>query len=618
MHRILPFLLLTTMLLSQTQPKPSAAAAKTGPTFGQLADEFIREGLALSPSNASQAGYHKHTDSKTGKTIALDGELDDLSPEGVARQRAFYQRWQGRFRRETPLRALNLQDQADWRLVDDQISLNLLEFDRIRNYKYNPTVYVELIGGALFQPLTSEYAPKDVRLRHVIARIGQIPHLLEQAKQNLEDADPIFVKVAVEENTGNLDLIENTVAKEIPADSPLKAEFDRVRPPAVTALKDFSRWLEEDLGKRKPSRTWRLGKELYAQKFKLVMQTAVTPEQLLADAERDLKAVRSEMFRIATPMHAEMFAEHSDHSDLGGREYQNTIISEVLHRISDDHAKRDELIDAVKRDLDRITQFIRDKKIVSLSQRQNLKVIPTPMFLRGIYSVAGFHSAPPLEPQTEAQYWVTPIDPKMPDDKAESKLREYNNWVLQWLTIHEALPGHYIQFEHANNVQPESRRVLRALLGNGPYIEGWAEYIAQVMIEQGFANSDPRYILMMRKLRLRLLANTILDVRMQTMNMSDQEAMDLMTQDAFQTQAEAEGKLQRAKLSSAQLPTYYVGLRDWLRLREKYQAAKGKDFSLLEFHDKVLDQGPLPIAYLEKLVLPASKAPRKKKTASGM
>jgi uncharacterized protein (DUF885 family) len=116
---------------------------------------------------------------------------------------------------------------------------------------------------------------------------------------------------------------------------------------------------------------------------------------------------------------------------------------------------------------------------------------------------------------------------------------------------------------------------------------------------------------------LRLLANTILDVRMQTMNMSDQEAMDLMTQDAFQTQAEAEGKLQRAKLSSAQLPTYYVGLRDWLRLREKYQAAKGKNFSLLEFHDKVLDQGPLPIAYLEKLVLPASKAPRKK-TAPGM
>ena len=617
MRRLLAFLLLATMLMSQSQTKPSASAGKTESNFGRLADQFIREALALSPSNASQAGYHKHSDPKAGKTVELDSELDDMSPAGIDRQRDFYRQWQERFRRETPLRTLNLQDQADWRLVDDQISLNLLEFERIQNYKYNPTVYVELIGTALFQPLTSEYAQKDVRLRHIILRIGKIPRLLEQAKQNLADADPIFVKVAIEENAGNVDLIENTIAKEIPADSPLKAEFDKVRPATVAALKDFSRWLEEDFGKRKPSRTWRLGKELYAQKFKLVMQTAVTPGQVLADAERDLKEVRSEMFRIARPMHAEMFPEHSDHSDLGGREYPNKVIGEVLQRISDDHAKREELIDAVKRDLGRITQFIRDKKIVSLSQRENLKVIPTPLFMRGIYSVAGFHSAPPLEPQTEAQYWVTPIDPNMPDDKAESKLREYNNWVLQWLTIHEALPGHYIQFEHANNLQPESRRVLRALLGNGPYIEGWAEYIAQVMMEQGFANDDPRFRLMMRKIRLRLLANAILDVRMQTMNMTDQEAMDLMTKDAFQTQAEAEGKLQRAKLSSAQLPTYYVGLRDWLRLREKYQAAKGKSFSLMEFHDKVLGQGPLPIAYLEKLILPASKAARRK-AAPGM
>jgi uncharacterized protein (DUF885 family) len=300
-----------------------------------------------------------------------------------------------------------------------------------------------------------------------------------------------------------------------------------------------------------------------------------------------------------------MDADHTDHSDLSTHDRENKIISEVLQTVSDEHTQRVQLLQTVKGDLEGIKQFIRDKKIVSLSDRENLKVIPTPPFMRGIYSVAGFASAPPLEPNAEAQYWVTPIDPSMPDDKAESKLREYNKYALQWLTIHEALPGHYIQAEHANNLQPAGRRVLRNLLGNGACVEGWAEYIAQVMMDEGFLDNNPKFHLVMRKLRLRLLANTILDIRMQTMNMSDAEAMNLMVNECFQTQAEADGKLRRAKLSSTQLPTYYVGKRDWLQLRKDYQAAAGPSFSMIEFHNKVLDQGPLPIMYLRQIVMPA-------------
>src|SRR5277367_4277394 len=169
---------------------------------------------------------------------------------------------------------------------------------------------------------------------------------------------------------------------------------------------------------------------------------------------------------------------------------------------------------SIEADLAGITQFIREKKIVSLTSRDNLKVIPTPPFERGSYSVAGFHSAPPLEPQAEAQYWVTPIDPQMPDAKAESKLREYNDFTLQWLSIHEALPGHYIQFEHLNNIQPERRRLLRSLYANGAYVEGWAEYIAQVMMDEGFLDNDPRFRMVMRKIRLRVISNAILDIKM--------------------------------------------------------------------------------------------------------
>jgi uncharacterized protein (DUF885 family) len=334
------------------------------------------------------------------------------------------------------------------------------------------------------------------------------------------------------------------------------------------------------------------------------MQTDVTPEQMLRTAEDEMRSVRAEMLETALPLHQKMYTEHPDHTDVSGQARENLIISEVLQRISDDHPHRDKLMETVKADLDGIIQFIREKKIVSLSERNNLKVIPTPPFMRGIYSVAGFSSAPPLEPQAEAQYWVTPIDPKTPDEKAESRLREYNSWTLKWLTIHEALPGHYIQFEHANNVQPEFRRVLRSLYGNGPYVEGWAEYIAQVMLDAGFLNNDPRFRMVMRKIRLRVISNTILDIRMQTMDMTDQQAMDLMMKDAFQTQAEADGKLQRAKLSSAQLPTYYVGMRDWLELRKKYEGARGADFSMMEFHDRALALGPLPISSVEKLLVP--------------
>ena len=573
------------------------------PKFLKLAEQYMYESLALSPASASYAGYHKHTDAKTGKVVELDALLDDVSAKAYQEQIAFYKAWQKRFKTGVNPEKLGLQDKADWRLIDDNISLSLLGLEKIHDERYNPTVYVEAIGNALFLPLTQEYAAKEVRVGHVLSRIEQIPRFIEQAKHNLVEADPIYISTAKLENDGNVDLIESMVKEEIPAGSDLMKRYEQVTPKAVAALKSFSEWLENDLGKKKTSRTWRIGKELYAEKFRLVMQTAVTPEQALASAESEMKSTRAEMLEIALPMHKQMYPDHSDHADVAAHERENLIISEVLQKVSDEHTNRDQLLETVKGDLEGIKQFIREKKIVALSDRENLKVIPTPPFMRGIYSVAGFHSAPPLEPNAEAQYWVTPIDPKTPEAQAESKLREYNKYALLWLSIHEALPGHYIQFEHANNLQPDGRRLLRNMFGNGAYVEGWAEYIAQVMMDEGFLDNNPKFHLVMRKLRLRLLGNTILDVRMQTMNMTDQEAMDLMTKECFQTEAEASGKLRRAKLSSTQLPTYYIGKKDWLQLRKDYRAAKGDKFSMIEFHNRVLDEGPLPIMYLRQIVM---------------
>ncbi len=212
-----------------------------------MTDQFVKDSLALSPVSASQAGYHKHLDAKTGKTIDLDAQLDDVGPQGMAAQEKFYSEWRQRFQTETPIESLNAQDAADFRLIDDQIALNLLEFEKIQNYKHNPTVYVELLGNGLFLPLTQEYASKEVRVGDVISRIGQIPRFLDQSKSELTDADPIFISTAIDENEGNINLVDS-VAAEIPAGSPLKAQYDNVAPAAKKALNDFQRLDEERSG----------------------------------------------------------------------------------------------------------------------------------------------------------------------------------------------------------------------------------------------------------------------------------------------------------------------------------------------------------------------------------
>ena len=590
----------------QMIPNRAAASKK----FADLSDQFIKESLVLSPVSASSAGYHKYTDPRTGETIELDGKLDDLSPDGAARQRDFYAKWRDRFRNEAPVESLGPEDAADWQLIDNQVAQQLLEYDEIQSYRHNPTIAVELIGNALFLPLTQDYATKDIRLGHVLSRIRQIPRAINEAELSLVDADPIFISIAIKENEGNVDLIEHSVADQISVDSPLNEEFERDAAPAVAALRDFARWLKDDLAARPTVRTWRLGTYFYDKKFKLVMQTEVKPSDVLADAQRDLAAVRMEMYELALPMHKEMYPNHSDHSNLVAHDQQNTIIGEVLDKIAEEHPKRDQLQSTIQADLEGIAQFIREKKIVTIGTLENLKVIPTPAFMRGVYSVAGFHSAPPLEPKSEAEYWVTPIDPKAPEGKVESKLREYNDYTLQWLSIHEALPGHYVQFEHLNKMRPERRRLLRSLYANGPYVEGWAEYVAQVMTDEGFLHGDPRFRMVINKIRLRDISNAILDISMQTKAMTDEQALDLMTNEAFQTQAEADGKLVRIKLTSTQLPTYYVGVREWLAFRKAYQAAVGKNFNLLAFHDRALDEGPLPVPVVQALLMPPGRKPQ--------
>ena len=245
---------------------------------------------------------------------------------------------------------------------------------------------------------------------------------------------------------------------------------------------------------------------------------------------------------------------------------------------------------------------MRDKNLLTLPTRGNLKVTETPEFIRGIYAVGGFSPAPALEPKLGAFYWVTPIPKTWTKERVESKLREYNRYGMEHLTVHEAMPGHYVQLEYANDVQPRARAVLRAIFGNGPYIEGWAVYTQQMMSEQGYMGDEPGFKLTFYKQLLRVLANTILDIRLQTMNMTEQQALDLMIKDTYQEKEEATAKLQRAQLSSCQLPMYFAGWKGWLEARERVQKKQGAGFSLREFHERALRESAVPLPVLNRLL----------------
>jgi len=542
---------------------------KQMPDFSKLTEDFVYGSLALSPVSATQAGYHEH------QGVKLDEKLDDFSPSGIEAARKFDAGFHDRLA-AIDQQALSAEERADYQIIENAIELSLLDLQQIQSYRHNPTIYVELVGNALFSPFVLEYAPLDTRYRQIIQRLSQAPVLMDQAKMNLTDSPEVWTRVAREENDGNIDLIDKTLRAKAPAN--LKVDFDKAAGPALDSLRSFNSFLKDDLSKR--TSDWRLGKERYSKKFAYTLVAGKTPEEVLFEAEAALKETRQQMTKLAAPR----------------------SIREALDAIAKQHTTPEHFMDEARKGLEVATEFVRQKHLVTFPSRSNLQVIPTPEFMRGTYGVAGFNPAPAFEPQLGAFYWVTPIPSDWPKERIESKLREYNRFGLMQITIHEAMPGHYVQFEVADNLEPKSRRALRNIYGNVPYVEGWALYTQQMMSEEGFMDNSVELRLTFYKQLLRSIANSILDIRLQTMNMTDQQALDLMINDTFQEKEEATAKLQRAQLTSCQLPTYFVGLRGWLDTREEYKKRKGSAFVLSEFHDAALKESAVPLPALGQLL----------------
>jgi uncharacterized protein (DUF885 family) len=595
----LPVLLLLAIATTSCD-KPQQA----GDDFAALANEFVMTTLAFSPGGATQSGLHRYTDKATGKTVELDQMLDDFSPEGMAKQREFYENFRKRLE-ALPQSAMDAQTQADREILENAIAFAFYSMDREQFFKWKPQIYPENLGSALFANISLEYADKNTRAGDLTARLEQVPVFVDRAIANLTESNEVFRRVATESMSGVSDLVKTTGAEFVKG-TPSEARYATALPAATAAFEKFNRFIEDTLSQR-PQRDWRMGRENFAEKFKYYLQVSGTPEQAMKLAEDSLRATRQKMLELAEPLHGEWFPGHR-HANDDRDVYLNSIVSEVMQRIGADHAPRDSLVAQAMKDVAMLEKMVVDRKLLSITDFSNIKVIPTPPFMRGIYGVAGAVFAPALEPKQATFYWVTPIAADWTDERAESKMREYNKYQMLRLTMHESMPGHNVQGQYANRITPEWRRLLRVIYGNTPYVEGWAVYAERVMEDAGANGGDSvKMRLNGLKWMARIYMNSIIDVKLHTMNMNGDSAVALMIRDAFQERPEAEAKLQRAQLDYVQLMTYAVGTEEWTSLRRDVEAKEGAAFNLCRYHDTVLLYGPVSVPTVRKLYMAGVK-----------
>ena len=575
-------------------------ACRGEPALPDLASEFVYTTLSFAPGLATTQGLHRYAPAGSHDSIPLDTLLDDFSPASLRRQRDYLDTFQ---RRLSAIRRADLdaQSQADYDLLSDAAAFAAFSVDKERFFERKPQLYAEDLGNALFANISLEYADTATRARHLTARLRQVPRFIDVAMANLNASNNVYRGVAVEEMAGVGQLISGPGAAFVRGTGSAVA-YDSAKAAALAAIERFTKFVHDSLPKL-GAFDWRMGRELFDTKWRYALESSITPAEMLKSAEDSMVAIRREMLGLALPLHSAWFASHR-HPTTDTTRLTNAVVGEVLARIGENHVNRDSLEAQAKADVQAAGRFVTEHRLLSLDDFSNIKVIPTPLFMRGTYGVAGAVFAPPLDPKLSSFFWVTPIPPEWTRQRAEAKLREYNHYKMLSLTIHEALPGHLLQGEYANRVTPAWRKLLRAVFGNGPYAEGWAVYAEDVMEHAGMNGGDSvQARLTALKGRLRIYSNVIIDARLHTQNMPADSVVPYLVRESFQEEPEATAKLQRAQLDYVQLNYYPVGLHEWWKLRREAEQKEGAAFSLCRYHDMVLSYGAVPVPTVRRLYL---------------
>jgi uncharacterized protein (DUF885 family) len=576
--------LFATALMALALPAANAAPSAADAKFAALSARYVGEFGRFSPVSATALGDHR-----------FDADLDDLSAAG----RAAALEWNKALLADLAgidRASLERENQVDAAVLENQLRYSIWIEQKYRDWSWDPTAYTQLAGQSLYGLLARDYAPLPERLRAVTARLEKLPRLFEQERANLVPArvPAIHAETAVKQNPGVLSLVDELVVPDIgKLPEAEQARLKNAIEAARAAVQVHQKWLESELVPNAKG-DFRIGKDLYEEKLAFALMSPLSRQQIRERAEAAVVHTRRQMYDAARKALAGRPDAPAMPDDPGPAEQQAVIVA-ALALANAQHPSRGDVVDFARKTLVEATDFVREKDFVSMP-KEPLEIIVMPEFQRGV-AVAYCDSPGPLDKGQRTFYAVSPIPTDWTQAQVDSFLREYNDRSIANLTIHEAMPGHYLQIAHSNRYPS----VLRAMLGSGPFIEGWAVYAERVMREQGFQGGDPLMQLVQFKWYLRAVTNAIIDSAIHVDGMTRDEAMKLMTGTGFQEEREAAGKWVRAQLTSAQLSTYFVGYQEHADMRAEAERRLGDRFDLKAYHDKALSFGSPPVRFVREL-----------------
>lgn len=542
--------------------------------FEDLANKFIAELLRLNPEWATQLGEHRY-----------DNRLNDYTLAGIKKARDFNESYLAQLKK-IPLGKLSRVNNVDARIMRDNLEYNLFQIDVLREYEWNPLYYN--IGSAINNLIARDFAPLEERLTNAKARLEQIPTVVAAAKTNLKNPPRVHTETAIAQNKGVIGLIREDLQMFVNR-AGMKAELTPAQAKAIAALEDYGNWLEKDLLPRSNG-DFRIGDAKYRQKLRFALESDLSKEELLKRAETDLRATQDKMFEVALPLYNKYFPK--DDIKRPGK----TVIKAVLDKLAETRPNNETIVGKATENLKATTDFVRANRLVTVPT-EPVKVIVMPEFARGS-SVAYCDSAGPFEKKNETFYAISPTPKDWTENRKVSFFREYNDYMLNDLTIHEAMPGHYLQLMHANKFKAPT--MLRAIFTSGSFIEGWAVYAEQLMAERGFGGAETE--MQQLKMKLRVIINAIIDQKIHTAGMTEKEAIAFMMTEGFQEEGEAVGKWKRAQLSSTQLSTYYVGSVEVNDIRRAYEAKNKGKADVRKMHDEMLSFGSPAAKYVKEMM----------------
>jgi len=548
----------------------------------------------------------------------FDGLLLDFSPRTLERRQRELVRLQQDLRalRRT---AQNRDEQIDLDILADGIALELLYLREIKDWEWDPRLYDsfpyydprEIVAGRLSDIIHGDFAPEAERMKSVTAQLQALPTFLEQEIAALNRwKDPqsgsrkpskIYADQGIKANQGRIEFFESEL-KEFTSKN-AAAESARVR--AVAALRKYQRFLENELAPQADG-DWRLGAALYRKKFPLALQTTLTPDEVVPRATAAFRAARAELYQVARRLHQQLWPSEPQPAENADAATQAKVIEKVKEEISKDHPKHADLVAAHARNLDQLRAFIEQHNLLALPPRETLSVEPMPAYKRG--ATAAEYLAPGVLDRRavwHATYYVDPIDPTWSPERVESYLRGQNNYEIQLTASHEAYPGHHTQYFYSKrNLNP-----LRAVLWNAAMAEGWAVYGEGLMVKLGWGGPlNDRFRFYDLRGQMIVATNALLDIKLQSGQMTDEEAVRFMVEEGFQELAMAEKKLVRAKLDSTQLVQYFLGLEEIKSLERDYRRQVGDKWSQRAFGEALIGHGTIAVKFLRRYLLSQKQA----------